>query len=127
MGGRKGMGLEAWKFAIYLFVPISASITFNDPRMQRICADYFQFLKYPANPNTDLKEQFEELQRKRIMEKEQRQQYADQVRELQERAKASRGEESLHENEVQLRKKSWFSWINRLTNIFNNINYRTTE
>lgn len=84
--------------------------------MQRICADYFQFLKYPANPNTDLKEQFEELQRKRIMEKEQRQQYADQVRELQERAKASRGEESLHENEVQLRKKSWFSWINRLTN-----------
>jgi len=114
--GRKGMRLEAWKFAIYLFVPISASITFNDPRMQRICADYFQFLKYPANPNTDLKEQFEELQRKRIMEKEQRQQYADQVRELQERAKASRGEELLHENEVQLRKKSWYSWINRLKN-----------
>ena len=91
--GRQGLKLEAWKFGIYLIVPISASLTFNNPDVQRYCADYFQFLKYPANPNTNLKEEFEELRKKREADREQRKEYAKQVRRLQESAQRRRLEE----------------------------------
>lgn len=92
--GKQGMRLEAWKFGIYLFVPIVASITFNEPKVQKVCADYFQFLKYPANPNTNLKGEFEELVKKREFEREQRKQYAEQMRKLQESAQKSRQEQA---------------------------------
>lgn len=88
--GRKGLQLEAWKFGVYISVPILASVIFNDPDVQRICADYFQFMKYPASPNTNLREEFEELSKKRALEREQRKEYAEQVRKLQESARRSR-------------------------------------
>jgi len=105
--GRQGLKLEAWKFGVYLIVPIGASLTFNDPHVQRVCADYFQFLKFPANPNTNLKEEFEELRKKRELEREQRKEYANQIRKLQESAQRRRVEEATRKSE----RKGWFSWI----------------
>jgi hypothetical protein len=105
--GRQGLKLEVWKFGVYIIAPIGASLTFNDPRVQSYCADYFQFLKYPANPNTNLKEEFEELQKKREVEKEQRMEYAKQVRKLQESAQRRRLEEATRNTE----RKGWFSWM----------------
>jgi hypothetical protein len=63
--GRAGMRLEAQKFAVYLSIPIVASLAFNEPSVQRWAADYFQFMKYPSNPKTNLKQEFEQLQRER--------------------------------------------------------------
>mmetsp|Transcript_7193 Transcript_7193/g.12906 ORF Transcript_7193/g.12906 Transcript_7193/m.12906 type:complete len:132 (-) Transcript_7193:221-616(-) len=109
--GKKGLQLEAWKFAVYLFVPIGASIYFNDPEAQRYWADYFQFLKYPASPNTNLKEQFEELQKKRELEKEQRKAYTDQVLKLQDNARQSRERReklSLSGEQDNSQRRGWF-------------------
>lgn len=107
--GRAGMKLEALKFGIYLFIPITASLAFNEPNVQRWAADYFQFLKYPANPNTNLKEEFEELLKKREKEKEQREAYAEQMKKLQESAQRSRLD-SAAEAVAMRQSSSWFSW-----------------
>ena len=63
--GRAGMKLEAQKFAVYLSIPIMASLAFNEPSVQKWAADYFQFMKYPSNPKTNLMKEFEQLQRER--------------------------------------------------------------
>ncbi|KAL7435732.1 hypothetical protein ACHAXM_004811 [Skeletonema potamos] len=63
--GRAGMRLEAQKFAVYITIPIVASLAFNEPSVQQWAADYFQFMKYPSNPKTNLKQEFEQLQRER--------------------------------------------------------------
>mmetsp|Transcript_4951 Transcript_4951/g.9204 ORF Transcript_4951/g.9204 Transcript_4951/m.9204 type:complete len:129 (+) Transcript_4951:96-482(+) len=63
--GRAGLRLEAQKFALYLLVPITASLAFNEPSVQKAAADYFQFMKYPSNPKTNLKDEFEELKKQR--------------------------------------------------------------
>ena len=63
--GRAGMKLEAQKFAVYITIPIMASIAFNEPSVQQWAADYFQFMKYPSNPKTNLRQEFEQLQRER--------------------------------------------------------------
>jgi hypothetical protein len=39
--GQKGLYLEAWKFAVYLAVPIVASVYYSDPDAQRYWADYW--------------------------------------------------------------------------------------
>lgn len=106
--GRQGLRLEAWKFGVYLIVPIVASVVFNNPERQRYWADYFQFLKYPANPNTNLKEQFEDYQQQFQKEKEQRQAYLEQMRALQESAKKSRQREE--EAAAAKAKSTWFGW-----------------
>ena len=106
------MKLEAWKFGVYLAIPISASMAFNDPRIQRVCADYFQFLKYPANPNTNLREEFEELVKKKEIEKEQRRVYAEQIRKLQEGAQENRlAIAAAKASEEEGRRRGWFSWL----------------
>jgi Pet100 len=88
--GKQGMRLEAFKFSLYIGIPIIASVAFNNTDVQKYWADYFQFLKYPANPNIGLKEQFEELQKQRQMQQEQLQEYAEQMKRLQESAQRSR-------------------------------------
>ncbi|GFH61828.1 hypothetical protein CTEN210_18304 [Chaetoceros tenuissimus] len=111
--GRQGMKLEAFKFSVYILIPIGASLTFNDPNVQRWAADYFQFLKYPANPNTNLKGEFEALVEKNRKEKEARREYAAQMQKLQEGAQKRRIEEQLAESEGE--KKGWwrFNWLRR--------------
>jgi hypothetical protein len=88
--GKAGMRLEAYKFGLYISVPILASVIFNEPEVQRKCADYFQFLKYPANPNTNLREEFEQLAKQRALEREQRAKYAEEVQRMQDNARRSR-------------------------------------
>jgi hypothetical protein len=107
--GKAGLRLEGQKFLLYLLVPISASLTFNDPRVQRFCADYFQFMKYPANPNTNLKKEFEELLEKKRKEDEQRKLYREQVLKLQESAQRRR-EDTANAN-AEHSKRGWFSWL----------------
>ena len=51
------MWMEAWKFAVYLAVPIAASAYFNNPERMRKAAEYWEFIQYPANPVTGLREQ----------------------------------------------------------------------
>mmetsp|Transcript_9313 Transcript_9313/g.13222 ORF Transcript_9313/g.13222 Transcript_9313/m.13222 type:complete len:115 (+) Transcript_9313:89-433(+) len=109
--GRQGLKLELGKFGVYLAIPILASVAFNEPKIQRVCADYFQFLKYPANPNTRLKEEFEELVQKRDLEKKQRQEYAEQIQKLQESAKRSRIEADGQVNSET--RKGWFKSLFR--------------
>jgi cell shape-determining protein MreC len=110
--GKKGLQLEAWKFLVYISIPVVASIYFNDPKKQRYWADYFQFLKYPANPNTNLKDQFEELVEQKEKEKEQRNEYAEQMRKLQESAQKSRQRrEELMEQEDTNNKQGWRRWL----------------
>ncbi len=109
--GRQGLRLEAWKFGVYLFLPIAASVTFNEPRVQRFCADYFQFLKYPANPNVNLREEFEELAKKREKEREQRKAYLEEVKKMQQSAAERRKlrEEALASTDENQR--GWFRWM----------------
>jgi hypothetical protein len=90
--GRAGLQLEAWKFGIYLGIPIVASMGFNSPTVQAWAADYFQFLKYPANPNTNLKGDFEAFQQEYEKTQKQREEYRAQVRKLAERVEGKQEE-----------------------------------
>ena len=120
--GRKGMRLEAYKFGLYISVPILASITFNEPEVQKWCADYFQFLKFPANPNTNLREEFEQLAKQRELEKEKRAKYAEEVQRMQDNARRSReGREAAlktadeNGSELQGGRWNWLRWPVRRT------------
>jgi len=101
--GRQGFYLEGWKFAVYLLIPIGASWYYNDPQRQKAAADYWQYVQYPANPNTNMKEQLKELQ----AQKEQRQAYREQMKELQKQAAKSRREEVA----VNETKGGWRRWL----------------
>lgn len=59
--GKPGLYLEAWKFGVYISIPIIASVYYSNPDNQRYWADYWQFIKYPENPNTNVKEKIQEL------------------------------------------------------------------
>ena len=107
--GKQGFQLEAWKFGIYIAIPIAASWWFSDPIRQKEAADYYQYVKYPANPNTNMKEQIEKLK----IQQEQHQAYREQLRELNKQAnrttqaamEVSRGAD----NEGSSR--GWLRWI----------------
>lgn len=53
--GRQGFVIEGLKFAVYLAIPLAASAYFNDPAHLKEAADYWQLVRYPANPTTDVK------------------------------------------------------------------------
>lgn len=102
------MRLEAWKFGVYIAIPIIASVYFNDPKRQQYWANYFEFLKYPSSPNTDLKNQFEELVKQQEEQKQQRTEYAEQMRQLQESARKSRERREQLQEE---KKRGWLQWL----------------
>mmetsp|Transcript_14315 Transcript_14315/g.15940 ORF Transcript_14315/g.15940 Transcript_14315/m.15940 type:complete len:118 (-) Transcript_14315:137-490(-) len=106
--GKSGMRLEGLKFSVYIMIPVVSSIFFNDPENQRYWADYFQYLKYPASPNTNLKEEFEELTRKRELQKHQRKEYLDQLKQLQESAQRSRKDRAAAISDEKERNRWWF-------------------
>ena len=54
--------MEAWKFAIYLSAPLAASAYYNNPDRMKKAAEYWQFVQYPANPVTGLREQIVKAQ-----------------------------------------------------------------
>mmetsp|Transcript_34357 Transcript_34357/g.51499 ORF Transcript_34357/g.51499 Transcript_34357/m.51499 type:complete len:132 (+) Transcript_34357:131-526(+) len=119
--GRAGMKLEAQKFAVYLSIPIMASLAFNEPSVQKWAADYFQFMKYPSNPKTNLMKEFEQLQREREEEIEEerrmqekrikgREEYLAQMKLL----NSSRGDNAPGINNTDStsnNKSGWFGWM----------------
>mmetsp|Transcript_15134 Transcript_15134/g.23756 ORF Transcript_15134/g.23756 Transcript_15134/m.23756 type:complete len:142 (-) Transcript_15134:84-509(-) len=120
--GRAGMRLEGQKFVLYLMVPITASIAFNEPSVQKASADYFQFMKYPSNPKTNLKDEFDALKKqreeeieweKRMIEKrvKGREEYKNQLKQLKQlNAERSVDVDGANGSETSQR-KSWFGWV----------------
>jgi len=84
--GKKGLYLEAWKFGVYISIPIIASVYYSDPETQRYWADYWQYIKYPENPNTNVKEQIQKLAEQKELQREQRLAYQQQLQQLQKSA-----------------------------------------
>ncbi|KAL7532238.1 hypothetical protein ACHAXR_004511 [Thalassiosira sp. AJA248-18] len=119
--GRAGMRLEGQKFALYLMIPITASLAFNEPTVQKWAADYFQFMKYPSNPKTNLKDEFEALKKqrdeeiewdKRMAEKRMkgREEYRNQLKQLSVARGGADGD--VADNTVQSsQRKGWFGWL----------------
>jgi len=112
--GRAGFYLEAWKFGVYLLIPIAASWYYSDPTRQRKAADYWQYVKYPASPNVDVKRQIEDLAK----QERQRKAYRDQLVELNRQAQrgssspssaASEGTDSSGDEGRQ--RRGWLRWI----------------
>lgn len=97
--GKQGFYLEGWKFAVYLGVPILASWYYSDPQRQKESADYWQYVKYPANPNVNMKEQIEAL----AAQQKQREVYREQMKEL--NAQAARAQEKVEQP------RRWLSWL----------------
>jgi hypothetical protein len=83
--GRQGFYLEAWKFAVYLAVPVGAAAYFGDPANQRRHAEYWSYVRYPADPSVGLAEQVKELHKQRA----QREEYRRQLQDLDRRARLS--------------------------------------
>lgn len=122
--GRAGLRLEAQKFALYLLVPITASLAFNEPTVQRWAADYFQFMKYPSNPKTNLKDEFEALKKqreeeieweKKMAEKREkgREEYLNQLKQLSSVARVGGGDDATESTttESNQNKRGWFGWL----------------
>ncbi len=86
---KSGMRMEAWKFSLYVLIPIVASAYFNSPDTQKYWADYFQYIRYPP-----VKESFSEMvadyRKRNIQQQEQRKAYAEQMSVLEESAERSR-------------------------------------
>lgn len=81
--GKQGLYLEAWKFGVYIAIPVVASIYYSDPETQKYWADYWQYIKYPENPNTNVKEQIKKLAEEKELQREQRMAYKEQLQRLQ--------------------------------------------
>jgi hypothetical protein len=100
--------MEGWKFAIYLAVPIACSFWFASPDRQRQNADYWQYVKYPSNPNTTLRESIEQYSKT----EKQRQIYRQQLMALQqdddETAATATAAEENEENAATNRR--WWHW-----------------
>mmetsp|Transcript_8384 Transcript_8384/g.18785 ORF Transcript_8384/g.18785 Transcript_8384/m.18785 type:complete len:139 (-) Transcript_8384:1173-1589(-) len=118
--GRAGMRLEGQKFALYLLVPITASLAFNEPTVQKWAADYFQFMKYPSNPKTNLKDEYESLRKQRDEEIEWekkmaekrgkgREEYLSQLKQLS--TNRGGGDSDGVNNAESSQRKGWFGWL----------------
>jgi hypothetical protein len=81
------MYLEAYKFGLYLLVPIGASLYFGNPQNQKRHAEYWSYVTYPANPNVGLREHIKEDLQWRQKQKEGREEYRKQLQELEKTAK----------------------------------------
>jgi Pet100 len=107
--GRQGFLLEGWKFAIYLLIPITESMYYNNPENQKKSADYWQYVKYPANPSTGWKEQIELMQ----SQQKQREVYRQQLQHLND-SSTSKAVTACAENDMEDLKGNswrWLRWI----------------
>lgn len=111
--GRQGFYLEAWKFGVYLSIPIFASVYYSDPETQKYYADYWQYIKYPENPNTHVKEKIQKLIDEKELQKDQREAYKKQIMELQRAAERSSNYSSSSPDETQADKPSWWRTAGR--------------
>jgi Pet100 len=88
-GGKGSFAMEAWKFAVYLAVPIGASIYYSSPGRMKETAEYWKFIEYPANPTVGIKEQILLAHK----QKEQREAYRKQLQALHQPNKPSEPED----------------------------------
>ena len=87
--GRQGFYLEAWKFAVYVSIPVVASAYFSDPKTIKQQAEYWKFIEYPENPNTNVRQKIQKLIKEKEEQREQRDAYRQQLQELQRAAARS--------------------------------------
>mmetsp|Transcript_14300 Transcript_14300/g.18042 ORF Transcript_14300/g.18042 Transcript_14300/m.18042 type:complete len:119 (+) Transcript_14300:97-453(+) len=82
--GRNGFQIEAFKFTLYVGIPVVAAAVFNDPETVRWFVDHYKFVEYPATDNTreKLKKQLEEQIQERKEFELQRKEYAKQLAKL---------------------------------------------
>ncbi|KAL7559992.1 hypothetical protein ACA910_013173 [Epithemia clementina (nom. ined.)] len=109
MAKRPGHLLEAWKFSLYLGIPLLASWYYSDPARQRASADYWKYVVYPPNP-ANLKEQLMEQERLHREQLQQRAVYQEQLRRLDQLANQKSADDDNNEEE---RPKGFWSklWI----------------
>lgn len=102
--GRQGFMLEGWKFGVYLLIPIAASVYYNNTENQKKAADYWQYVKYPANPTTGYKESMEAI----ASQQKQRELYRQQLQQLND-PRPSHVENSTAIKSDQPRRR-WLQW-----------------
>ena len=47
--GHGGLALEGFKFAVYLLIPIGATIVYSDPANMKSIVDHFKFISFPPD------------------------------------------------------------------------------
>lgn len=113
--GRQGFYLEAWKFGVYVSIPVIASVYFSDPETIKKSADYWRFIEYPENPNTNVRQKIQELIKEKEEQKAQRMAYQEQLKELQRAAQRSSSTNDDYDNDdggnssdLPERRRSWW-------------------
>jgi hypothetical protein len=106
VGGRGSFSMEAWKFAVYLLVPIGASVYFSNPGTMKQTAEYWKFIEYPANPNVGLKDEIIAAQKQWQLHNEA---YQKSLAELKEANKKRKPIEE--ENEIERPPGFWRRWF----------------
>jgi hypothetical protein len=113
--GRPGFYLEAWKFGVYISIPVFASFYFSDPETIKKQADYWKFIEYPENPNTNVKQKIQEIAKEKEKQKEQRLAYQRQLQELNRAAqRSSSSSSSSYDDESDVLPENGKSWWRRL-------------
>ena len=116
--GRQGLYLEAWKFGVYISIPVIASAYFSDPKTIKEQAEYWKFIEYPENPNTNVRQKIQKLAKEKEEQKEQRMEYQRQLQELQRAAARSSSvnydeDEDDSTNRSAQRRSLWRRWFGR--------------
>eukprot|EP00536_Pseudo-nitzschia_multiseries_P012771 jgi/Psemu1/290495/fgenesh1_pg.506_\ len=109
--GRQGLYLEAWKFGVYVSIPVIASVYFSDPNTIKKQADYWRFIEYPENPNTNVRQKIQELAKEKEEQREQRMAYQRQLQELQraaERSSSATFDDDDDLTEIQGKRRYWW-------------------
>jgi len=115
--GRQGLYLEAWKFGVYVSIPVIASVYFSDPKTIKQQADYWKFIEYPENPNTNVRQKIQKLAKEKEEQREQRMAYQKQLQELQRAAARSSDYDAEKDDDaadIAGRRRSWWRrWFGR--------------
>jgi len=113
--GRPGLYLEAWKFGVYVSIPVIASVYFSDPMTIKKSADYWKFIEYPENPNTNVRQKIQKLAKEKEEKREQQMAYTLQLEELQRAAARSSSmndndydEDEDDSSDIPGRRRSWW-------------------
>lgn len=113
--GRQGLYLEAWKFGVYISIPVIASAYFSDPNTIKEQAEYWKFIEYPENPNTNVRQKIQKLAKEKEQQREQRMAYQRQLQALQSSAaRSSSMSDNEEEEDLSGRRLSWWRrWFGR--------------
>ena len=111
--GRQGLMLEAWKFGVYISIPVFASAYYSDPKTIKEQAEYWKFIEYPENPNTNVRQKIQKLAKEKEEQREQRMAYQKQLQELQRSAErsSSMGQFDDEDNLSERRGSWWRRWL----------------